>query len=724
MLGAACSLLPQERERPRAEQMERAVLPMARAALDAGQVETARRLYRRVLQVDSGSVDARMGLGDAAVASRESAEAARWYLAALANARQPQERHAALLAHGRAALSAGQLEAARKSFARLIEPDEQAPQSVVAWGFNGLGLTLLLAGDLRGGVAAMEQAVLRAPDDARFQGNLTRALAMLTEFDDPSTDPGAADAMARAREQMLPIEALPGVEPLPSPSRSPQPPLPEAPAPAEPIAAAPVAVDEDGTPATDPAVPSASETPPISVAGDPEPPDAAAQPRHDEPPEPAPRTLPEPPPSPPLVATTEDLPELPEPEAPPPEAPATTPAVRPADPEAEPGLPGTSEQQPIVLQEDAWTIVQPAAYGSRARAERLSERLRELTDHPVWVSEGPTPGGATLSRVRIGPIPSRDALVALGSTLEAEGFRPLNLPAPAKGTGSRAGAPPLLVTADGERYVQAGAYAVRAAAEELAGRLAQLTRHGTAISEAALAGGQRVYRVRVGPVRPGQALDELADALEAHGYGRLETPLEPREIQPPPAHGDRPPIIVREGDRRFVQTAAYATAEAAEEAAERLRAIVDPPVGVDEARPDGERILYRVRIGPVPSYEELVGVADALEVAGYGVMTVPGPGEAEPAGGEVQATATGPRPPPLVLREAGERFLQAGAFAVRATAEALATQLRDRVPTPVRVTETVHADGRALYRVRVGPIGETPTTSLVEAIEAARRIGD
>ena len=361
---------------------------------------------------------------------------------------------------------------------------------------------------------------------------------------------------------------------------------------------------------------------------------------------------------------------------------------------------------------------------ARARAERLSERLRELTDHPVWVSEGPTPGGTTLSRVRIGPIPSRDALVALGTTLEAEGFRPLDLPAPAQETEPPAGAPPLLVTADGERYVQAGAYAVRAAAEELAGRLAQFTRHDTGVSEAALPGGQRVYRVRVGPVRSGQALDELADALEAHGYGRLETPLEPREQPPAPAQGDRPPIIVREADRRFVQTAAYATAEAAEEAADRLRSIVDPPVGVDEAHADGDRILYRVRVGPVPSYEELVGVADALEVAGYGVMTVPGPGAADPAAGEVRAAATRLRPPPLVLREAGERFLQAGAFAVRATAEALATQLRDRVPTPVRVTETVHADGRALYRVRVGPIGETPTTSLVEAIEAARRTGD
>lgn len=724
MLGAACSLLPQERERPRAEQMERAVLPMARAALDAGQVETARRLYRRVLQVDSASVDARMGLGDAAVASRESAEAARWYLAALANAKRPEERHAALLAHGRAALSAGQLEAARKSFARLTEPDERAPQAVVAWGFNGLGLTLLLAGDVRGGVAAMEQAVLREPDDVRFQGNLTRALAMLTEFDDPSTDTSATDAVARARDAMLPPETLPAhVEPMPARSGSPPRPSQEAPTTLpEPVAAA------DRPLETDPAVPPPRETPTaVAVADDPGPPDAAV-PRHEEAQEPPARTLPEPPAP---VASTDDVTDLPETEASTtPTAPAVTQVDGASEPASEPAASDAAAQQPIVLQEDAWTIVQPAAYASRSRAERLSERLRELTDHPVWVSEGETPDGTELSRVRIGPVPSRGALVKLGATLEAEGFAPLSLPAPAGEMGPPAGAPPLLVMVDGERYVQAGAYAVQAAAEELAGRLARLTRHGAGVSEATLPGGRRVYRVRLGPVESGQALDDLANALEAQGYGRVETRLDPGAQRTPPAQPAPPPIIVRAGGRQFVQTAAYATAEAAEAAADRIRVIVDQPVRIDEARADGDRILHRVRVGPVPSYEALVRVADALEVAGYGVMTVPPPGEADPATSPSRAADAGAmspplKPPPLILREGGERFLQAGAYAVRATAEALATQLRDRVPPPVRVTETVHADGRALYRVRVGPIGsETPLSSLVEAIEAARRIGD
>ena len=115
-LVQACTLVPPESEHIRARQMEDAVLPMAATALETGQLETARRLYRRLLDVDPESVPARMGLGDVALRERETEAAARWYLSALTRAGQPAERHAALLAHGRAALAAGRLEAARESF--------------------------------------------------------------------------------------------------------------------------------------------------------------------------------------------------------------------------------------------------------------------------------------------------------------------------------------------------------------------------------------------------------------------------------------------------------------------------------------------------------------------------------------------------------------------------------------------------------------------------------
>ena len=209
-LVPACSMMPPKSEHIRARQMEEAVVPMAATALEAGQLETARRLYRRLLGIDEDSVEARMGLGDVAMREQEVEAAARWYLLALAQAEQPEDRHAALLAHGRAALAAGQVEAARKSFTDLADPKENASRLHVAWGHNGVGLALLLDGDLRGAVAAMEQAVLRAPEEERFRGNLDRALAMLRES-------GEAGASGDESTAMLDAPAAEPEEPKPPP---------------------------------------------------------------------------------------------------------------------------------------------------------------------------------------------------------------------------------------------------------------------------------------------------------------------------------------------------------------------------------------------------------------------------------------------------------------------------------------------------------------------------
>ena len=196
VLASACAHTPSDSEGVRAPRMEDAILPMARAALESGQVETARRLHQRLLDVNPDSFEARMGLGDIELKAGETRAAAQWYLSAVERAEQPRERHEALLAHGRAALAAGELEAARESFTRLTEPAESAPQAAVAWGHNGIGLTLMLDGDLPGAQAALERAVQLAPGDLRFQGNLDRLVSMLPEpsaaevpADEPVTDP-------------------------------------------------------------------------------------------------------------------------------------------------------------------------------------------------------------------------------------------------------------------------------------------------------------------------------------------------------------------------------------------------------------------------------------------------------------------------------------------------------------------------------------------------------
>ena len=83
---------------------------------------------------------------------------------------------------GRAALAAGDLQAARSSYTRLTDPEQLASKANVAWGFNGIGIVGLLEGEPHVAVAAMEKAVLHDPDEPRFQGNLTRALKMAANF--------------------------------------------------------------------------------------------------------------------------------------------------------------------------------------------------------------------------------------------------------------------------------------------------------------------------------------------------------------------------------------------------------------------------------------------------------------------------------------------------------------------------------------------------------------
>ena len=208
-LLAACALAPENQDRLRVQRIEQAVLPMAGAALAAGQYETARRLYGRLLEIDSESAEARMGLGEAALASGAAAEAANWYLGALVRAGTPAARQAALLAHGRAALANGDLAAARTSFARLTDAAAAATRANLAWGHNGLGVVHLLSGEPAQAIASLEKAVLIDPGEPRFQGNLERALKVATSYPVPGAAPASAPEPAgepQARTPAVPKE--------------------------------------------------------------------------------------------------------------------------------------------------------------------------------------------------------------------------------------------------------------------------------------------------------------------------------------------------------------------------------------------------------------------------------------------------------------------------------------------------------------------------------------
>ena len=495
--------------------MEDAVVPMAATALEAGQLETARRLYRRLLVVDADSVQARMGLGDVAMREQETEAAARWYSSALVRADEPAERHAALLAHGRAALSAGQLEAARTSFTRLADPAENASRSSAAWGHNGVGLTLLLEGDLRGGVAAMERAVLHAPEEERFRGNLDRALAILRDLPASATET-TTDAVVEGIAEGIVEDTGEGasrdvVDHPPDKTTFPDEtePLPNG------IENAPVEIAEIENAQIENAqienieienaeienaeienaeienfeIENAEIAIEIEEVVDTALPMDSAEGSTTRATESTP--------------TREDAPAIAEMEAP--RAVSPPPPVQPLLPEPPVGGNLNSRTRAYVVTEDGMHFLQFGAFSERANAETLVALITGLTEQRVRITDTETGAGARLHRVRVGPIASEQVLLETMATFEAGGYsmaNPLQSSAPrAPEAGLEDGSTmAILVRAEGEQFLQAGAFAERSTAEAVAGELRELTELPVRISVVDRADDPPLHRVRVGPI--------------------------------------------------------------------------------------------------------------------------------------------------------------------------------------------------------------------------------
>lgn len=438
-------------ERVRVERIENAVLPMASAALTAGQVETARRLYTRLLEVDPESADARLGLGDVALANRETAQAASWYLAAVTYADRPETRHAALLAHGRAALAIGDLDAARSSFARLTTADENASLADIAWGFNGIGIVNLLEGNTRDALAAMEQAVLRRPNEPMFQTNLDRALRITANY------PPEEHATKRASSAE--------VDPDPPPIANPA---------SEPATLTDILAEAapDPPPIADPASEPQSETDtPIDV----------------RPARRLPSTKPEP--------ATEAAPEAP---------PSPKPAGEPQPERADLASPAAQEfaaflPRAFVVRTDEGMYLQVGAYAGEARATSMASRLRGMTDLPIRVNAD---AGDSLFRVQVGPLPSGRLTAGLAAALRLDGDALAAVDAGSDATPEprQPAETPFHVIENGFAFVEVGRDPDYNRAAALASETELRTGHPVEVSKVRLAGTPAVYRVRVGPV--------------------------------------------------------------------------------------------------------------------------------------------------------------------------------------------------------------------------------
>ena len=747
----SCSVLPDESDRFRIQRVEEAVLPMARIALEAEQTETAKRLYRRLLEVDPGSVSARMGLGDIAVAGRDSAQAARWYAAAVALARRADERHPALLAHGRAALSVGDLEAARKSFSRLTSGREGAPTLSVAWGLNGLGLVALLEGDIRGAIRLMEQAVLLAPEEPMLADNLTRALDLSAGMApegasaDRIQDMAVASAAASSPDVRMPEpagDAAAKVEKDVAEDRTPNRPMPDA-----------IAVTDTGRRqersaesrrGADVRRIDRSELRPfaVRVGGEyyvrigahtsrAEARDVAAELRG-------------------VTAERVDVVEF--------------------------GM-GDGRDEVRLYR----ILVGPIA--SSAGLVELVAVLEELgygtarVPPSVASRSGPaaTPARGASGQRNAGPELVEVPLDAAGDETDAMRTTALQAPAPEEEsrdpTGTvaarteRESAP----AADGEKRdaARTGVSSTEVeSAPALEGESRDLTGTGLVRTEretASAADGERRAATGTGvsstevesvPALEGESRDltgteaartELESAPAANGERPDATSVEeapsPESADSRPTEGDAgstrsdPAVAPLSGNGsvgpqaapQFLQVGAYTVRSAAEALAAEVGGVARAPVRVVEAELASGETMYRVQVGPIASRRRMAELGEMLISGGYGtvrVLSEPAPTDSPP--GDVLPYPSPPsgsserRVKAFIVREDGERFLQMGAYAFRATADTLASQLRLVTSEPAFAAEALNDDGNSLYRVRIGPIeSDAALATLLRALRSS-----
>lgn len=689
---AACSLLPRENQHVGVAPLARAVLPVAQTALDAGQIETAKRLYQRLLDADPQSYPARVGLGQVAHQQRDAAQAMRWFVAALAHAKTKRQRHDALLYHARAALDAGELEHAQGSFARLTDPQEAASSEHVAYGLNGVGITLLLSGDLRGAVTLLEEAVEQLPGDQNLRGNLSLALEMLAEQVVGRTD-AAEPLTAGGGQTPAGTVALPRSGPE----------APDAQAAADRIERAVARFEQAAERLAN--VPDPHEPRPPAEGGAGAPPPAPAnvvEPPPPTPPAPA-DVVEQRPPTPPAPA------DVVEQRSPAPAAVEEPPPSAPVDVEQPPPVRrAPTASSGFLVIEDEGPFVQMGAYAEASTANALVESLRRLTEQPVRVVEG---GG--LHRVRIGPLKTQQAMQALAGALRDEGYGDIRMSAPAAQRDKPDAPAPssaarhvakerrltaFVVTAGGEKFLQIGAFGARETAAARADEVRGLLVVDVRVVAGALPNGKPVHRVRVGPLGADADLAAVVEALSAAGYrvamppGTKVAPAKGRAPSPPPQKSAT--VAPRSSGRQATATPASLARPA-------------PPPPARQPAQASPRTADVGSAAPAPPRE-----------------TIPEPAPRAAAPPASRSAATRPvLALPSLLRSARAHvitqdagvFIQLGDYHARTEAEELASRLRRLSTEPVRVVEE-RASNAPFYRVRVGP---AETDADYEALRSA-----
>lgn len=241
---AACAGAPARNDTPDAGSLLRDSLPVAAAALAAGQLDAARRLYLSLAERFPDAPEPALGLAYIAWYSGNLAAAEQHFLKAADLAGERRELVAeARLGAGRVALARGGHDKARRIFEAARDPARDTPAA--PWILNGLAVAASMDGDYDAAEAHYAEALRISPENPRIVANHVRTLLGAGKVTDAArmhaARPGsfwkdedgatlsrlieeARRKMALARTRAAggdsPVSRAPTPSPAPSPGRS------------------------------------------------------------------------------------------------------------------------------------------------------------------------------------------------------------------------------------------------------------------------------------------------------------------------------------------------------------------------------------------------------------------------------------------------------------------------------------------------------------------------
>ena len=172
---AACAGAPARNDTPDAGRLLHDSLPVAAAALAAGQLDAARRLYLSLAERFPSAPEPALGLAYIAWYSGNLASAEKHFLQSADLAGEtPKLASEALLGAGRVALARGDHGRARQIFMDARDPSRDTPAA--PWILNGLAVSASLAGDYEAAEAHYTQALRISPENPRIAANQVRTL--------------------------------------------------------------------------------------------------------------------------------------------------------------------------------------------------------------------------------------------------------------------------------------------------------------------------------------------------------------------------------------------------------------------------------------------------------------------------------------------------------------------------------------------------------------------